>query len=113
MSKNNKSSKSEMIRIFAESLDKNCRTTEDIVRVIKCINEYAEFMSKQKRHKKGFILDILTIKEFLYEESGSRKMLDNLTIIADEFIGAMMIADRYKKENDLLLEIANDPALII
>ena len=107
------SSKSELIRSFARSMDKNCQNAEDVTSVINAINEFAAFMDKQKRHKLDFILDIRAMKEFIHEESGSSKMLDNLHIISDEFIGAMMIADRYKKETDMLFEILNEPALVI
>lgn len=102
------SNKTELVRLFSESINKHCETSQDVANMIEAISQFNTFMDKQKEREHEFILDIRSIKEFMYESCADGKMLDDIYLVADEFIAAMILSQKFEKESDILLQIVND-----
>ena len=100
--------KTELIRLFAESMDKHLETRQDVANLIEAIGEFNNFMDKQKQFKHEIILNIRSIKEFVLEVCASEEIIDDLYTITDEFVAGMILAEKFKKEGDMLFEILDD-----
>lgn len=105
-------SKSKLLQVFSEALDKNCLTKNDLINVLKMIFTHSEFFDDQMNRDNSLICDALDIKKLVAEFSGSQELCNTCETVTDAFIKGLVISKKFERASEALYETVFDKKLL-
>lgn len=98
--------KSQLVSQFAETLNRVCKSPEDVTKLIRGIQTMSEFFYNQNRNmQRSTILDLHFIKSLVAEEC-AEKQLRAMEDATDTFTAVLIHAEEI--ESSLIFEICNE-----